>query len=90
MDSYALNVRNGPGMIYDVVGALYQDDCLFFDGQVILEEIYYWVHISPNQVDFLSLAGGWVYGGALRPQDFERLPALTPPPPPVHSPTPIG
>jgi hypothetical protein len=88
VDIAALNVRNGPGMEYDIIGAVRQDDCLFFDGQYLFGETNYWVRISPNQGDYLLLAAGWVYGGALRPQDFERLPPVTPPPVPYHSPTP--
>jgi len=88
VDIAALNVRNGPGMDYDIVNALPQDECLYFDGHFLFGETNYWVRISPNQAAFLQLAGGWVYGGALRPQDFERLPAVTPPPLPYHSPTP--
>jgi hypothetical protein len=87
VDIAALNVRNGPGMDYDPIGALHQDDCLYFDGQFLYGESYYWVRISPNQAGFTQLAGGWVYGGALRPQDFDRLQAVTPPPLPYHTPT---
>ncbi len=88
VDIAAVNVRNGPGMDYDIIGALRQDDCLYFDGQYLYGESLYWARLSPNQAGFLQLAGGWIYGGALRPQDFERLPGVTPPPLPYHSPTP--
>jgi hypothetical protein len=88
VDIAAVNVRNGPGLDYDIIGALPRYECLFFDGQFLFGDSYYWARISPNQAGFTQLANGWVYGGALRPQDFERLPPVTAPPLPYHTPTP--
>ncbi|MBN2386053.1 MAG: hypothetical protein JXB85_03470 [Anaerolineales bacterium] len=94
VDIAALNVRDGAGMDFPVVGALQMNDCLFFDQYVLYDghegDSYFWVRISEGQADFEALGGRWVYGGFLRPQDFERLTPMTPPPPPARSPTPGG
>jgi hypothetical protein len=90
VDTAALNVRAGPGSDFNVIGALRQDDCIYFDAYAVYEGGYYWLRISPGQVGILDLGGAWVYGAYLRPQDFDRLPAATPPPPPERTPTPAG
>jgi hypothetical protein len=92
VDIEALNVRAGPGTIYETVGRLNKGDCLTFDGYIAFEGPNYWLRISPNQAGFTHLGESWVWGQYLRPQDFEqRLPVLTPPPlPPTPTPTPSG
>lgn len=90
VDVAGLNTRSGPGPDYPIVTkGLRQDDCLYFDGYVLLGETSYWLRISPGQAGFIEMGGTWVSGQFLRPQDFERLPALPPPPPPP-SPTPTA
>ncbi|MDI6770635.1 MAG: hypothetical protein QMD04_13310 [Anaerolineales bacterium] len=92
VDIGSLNTRSGPGPDYPIMTkGLRQDDCLYFDGYVRLGEDAYWLHVSPGQAGFIEMGGLWVFGKYLRPQDFERLPALTPPPPPPSpTPTPAG
>lgn len=92
VDIDALNVRTGPGTIYEAVGRLNKGDCLAFDGYLVFEGPNYWLRISVNQSGFTQLGEMWVWGQFLRPQDFEeRLPTLTPPPlPPPSTPTPAG
>jgi hypothetical protein len=90
VDTPSLNVRSGPGLYYTIMGGLLQNTCLFFDGRLEDPENK-WVRISPGQEGLIHLGGLWVYGGYLRPQDFERLPIIPPPPPPpTPSPTPAG
>jgi hypothetical protein len=89
VDTASLNVRSGPGLDYPVVGGLNMDTCIYFDGR--LEDLENkWVRISPGQEGYQALGGRWVYGVFLRPQDFERLPVVTPPPPVSPTPTPAG
>ncbi|MBA4380014.1 MAG: hypothetical protein C0393_04910 [Anaerolinea sp.] len=92
VDVASLNTRSGPGPEYPIMAkGLRQDDCLYFEGYLLLGETSYWLRISPGQVGFTELGGLWVFGQFLRPQDFERLPELTPPPPPPSpTPTPAG
>jgi hypothetical protein len=92
VDVASLNTRSGPGPEYPIVTkGLRQDDCLYFEGYVLLSETSYWLRISPGQADFTEMGGLWAFGQFLRPQDFERLPTLTPPPPPPSpTPTPAG
>jgi hypothetical protein len=92
VDIDALNVRSGPGTVYEVAGRLVRGDCLSFDGYIVFDGPNYWLRISPNQSGFLLLGEKWVWGQYLRPQDFDqRLPVLTPPPlPPTATPTPSG
>jgi hypothetical protein len=90
VDTQNLNVRTGPGMEFSATGVLNNNDCLSFDGRV---DGSLWVRISVGQSGYLDFGGMWVYGQFLRPQDFERLPAVTPPPfppTPYLSPTPVG
>jgi hypothetical protein len=90
VDTQNLNIRTGPGMEFPVLGVLNNNDCLLFDGRV---EDSLWVRISTGQSGYPDFGGMWVYGQFLRPQDFERLPAITPPPlppTPYLSPTPVG
>jgi hypothetical protein len=90
VDIASLNTRSGPGPEYPIVTkGLRQDDCLYFDGYLLLGESSYWLRISPAQAGFIEMGGTWASGQFLRPQDFERLPALTPPPPPP-TPTPTA
>jgi hypothetical protein len=90
VDTASLNVRAGPGIDYAIVGRLTQDTCIYFDGR--LENLENkWVRISAGQPGYEAIGNMWVYGGFLRPQDFERLPIVPPPaPPPPPTPTPAG
>ncbi len=92
VDIDALNVRTGPGTVYEAVGKLTRGDCLAFDGYIVYDGPNYWLRISPNQVGFTQLGGLWVWGQYLRPQDFmDRLPTLEAPPlPATPTPTPAG
>jgi hypothetical protein len=90
VDTQNLNVRTGPGLEFPAMGVLNDNNCLSFDGRV---DGSLWVRISAGQSGYLDFGGMWVYGQFLRPQDFERLPAVTPPPlppTPYLSPTPVG
>jgi uncharacterized protein YgiM (DUF1202 family) len=90
VDTQNLYVRTGPGMEFPATGVLNNNDCLSIDGRV---DGSLWVRISVGQSGYLDFGGMWVYGQFLRPQDFERLPVVTPPPlppTPYLSPTPVG
>ena len=41
-----MNVRAGPGSDFDVVGALRQDDCIYFDAYAVYEGGYYWLRMA--------------------------------------------
>lgn len=92
VDIEALNVRTGPGTVYEAVGRLNRGDCLSFDGYIMFEGPNYWLRISSGQSGFLELGEMWVWGQYLRPQDFmDRLPTLESPPlPATPTPTPAG
>lgn len=73
-----LNLRTGPGTVYNVIGVLHQGDTLDIQGRIPSNE---WIQVEPVSLDAL----GWV---AAQPNlvlintDMGALPILTPSPPP--------
>jgi hypothetical protein len=80
----SVNIRSGPDIAFAAIGYLTFEDCLFFDGR---NEAGTWLHVEPNQPNYLSLGGGWVRSDLVRPQDFDQLPILESPPTPTPIPT---
>lgn len=89
IDARSIYVRAGPGTAFGAIGSLSFEDCLYFDGQSPDSQNpdSSWLHISPDQDNYISLNGGWVRSDLVRPQDFTQLPLILPP---TETPTPEG
>lgn len=88
INAFRVNVRQGPGTFYAVIGYLTSEDCLHFDAR---SEDGAWLRISPGQPEQYSpLEGGWIYSELLGLPENVGLPiiTLTPSPTPTEEPTP--